>query len=165
MILKAWKCLLLSCALCAGAILGVIVLLVTYDVILRNLGARSPSWIVDATEYALPLATLLVAPWLVFKGEHIRLDIVVAHLPIKARIRIEKSSFLICALISFALSYYSVLVIKDSYETGSLVIKNVIFPEWWTYAPLPFCFLMIAVESLRQFFAKSDVRLADTSNN
>jgi TRAP-type C4-dicarboxylate transport system permease small subunit len=67
-----YKRLIHGCGSAAAIILGVVTLLVCYDVIARNFGARSLPWIVEVTEYALPLATFLAAPWLMYRNEHIR---------------------------------------------------------------------------------------------
>ena len=142
-----------ACASLAAAIIGTMVVLVSYDVIARNLGLWSPGWMVDATEYGLPLATLLVAPWLASRGEHIRIDLVAMVLPKAAFQRLDRITSLGCAIVCAVTAWYSVGVAIEAYETGALVIKSVIFPEWWIFAPLPACFLLLALEFLRRGFA------------
>src|SRR5471032_277018 len=55
------------------------------DVLLRNVrivpGVYSVAWANEATEYALYLITLLVAPWLLRQGQHIRIDILLRAMP------------------------------------------------------------------------------------
>jgi TRAP-type C4-dicarboxylate transport system permease small subunit len=31
-----------------------------------------------------------------------------------------------------------------------MVIKSIVFPEWWLYAPVPLCFALLAVEFTRR---------------
>jgi hypothetical protein len=31
-----------------------------------------------------------------------------------------------------------------------MVLKSVVFPEWWLYAPVPLCFGLLSVEFLRR---------------
>ena len=64
-----------ACGVVAALLIGVSVLLVCYDVLGRNLSLESLPWIVEVTEYALPLITLFAAPWLLFRAEHVRLDL------------------------------------------------------------------------------------------
>ena len=33
---------------------------------------------------------------------------------------------------------------------GALVIKSLVFPEWWLFVPVPVCFGLLAVECLRR---------------
>ena len=148
--MKAYLALLAGCASLAGLIIGAMVVLVSYDVIARNAHLPNLAWIADLTEYALPLATLLVAPWLVHRNEHVRLDLVVVHLPEAMRQRVEKGVYATCCLIAAVLACYSVSVVVDSWRTGSLVIKSLTFAEWIVYLPLPPCFLLVAVECLRK---------------
>ena len=57
-----YRFLMQACGALAAALIGVVVLLVSFDVVARNVGAFSLPWIVEVTEYALPLATFLAAP-------------------------------------------------------------------------------------------------------
>ncbi|MCW5622435.1 MAG: TRAP transporter small permease, partial [Burkholderiales bacterium] len=82
--------LMQACGVLAALLLGSVVLLVSYDVIARNLGARSLPWIVEVTEYALPLATFLAAPWLMYRNQHIRLDLLGTILPAALLRRIDR---------------------------------------------------------------------------
>jgi len=151
--MKPYLALLAACAGLAGLIVGAMVVLVSYDVIARNAHLPSLAWTADITEYALPLATLLVAPWLVHRNEHVRLDLVVVHLPEDLRNKVEKAVYAFCCLVAATMACYSVSVIVDSYRTGSLVIKTLTFPEWWVFLPLPPCFLLVAIECLRKSLA------------
>jgi len=144
-----------ACASVAAAIIGVMVVLVSYDVFARNLGLWSPPWVVDATEYGLPLATLLVAPWLASRGEHIRIDLVALVMSAASFRRLERAASLVCAGVCALCTWYSLSVTIESYQTGSLVIKSVVFPEWWVYAPLPPCFALLALELMRRALARS----------
>ena len=62
-------------AFIAALILLAMVLIVTADIVLRNLTRGGISWANEVTEYALYLITLLAAPWLLRRGQHVRLDI------------------------------------------------------------------------------------------
>jgi len=67
--------LMRACGGVAAAVLGLITAMVCYDVIGRNLGFKSVVWINEVTEYALPIATLAAAPWLMWRNQHVRLDL------------------------------------------------------------------------------------------
>jgi TRAP-type C4-dicarboxylate transport system permease small subunit len=45
---------------------------------------------------------------------------------------------------------YGARAIASSAQQGSMVIKAVVFPEWWLYAPVPLCFAVLAVEFVRR---------------
>src|SRR5262245_32070817 len=65
----------------AALILLAMVAIVTADIVLRNVGAHGFSWANEVSEYALYLMTLLTAPWLLRRGQHVRLDIALVLLP------------------------------------------------------------------------------------
>ena len=54
--MRAWARVMQACGGISAAILGLLVVLVVWDVVARNLGARSLVWILEVTEYGLPLA-------------------------------------------------------------------------------------------------------------
>ncbi|RIK98374.1 MAG: TRAP transporter small permease [Burkholderiales bacterium] len=145
-----WDRFLASLATLAALLIGAVLVLVGYDVVARNLALWSPGWVVDVTEYALPLATLLVAPWLTRRNEHIQIDLIVSLLPRTHARRLELLASLASAVICAFIAWYGASVTLEAYDTQALVIKNITFPEWYVYVPLPFCFLLLTIENLRR---------------
>jgi len=78
---RAYRGLLHACAVLAAVLLGITAVLITGDVVARNVGLGSLPWILEVSEYVLPLATFLVAPWLLARNEHVRLDVLLTALP------------------------------------------------------------------------------------
>ena len=148
--MKAWSRLMQACGAASATILGLVTMAVVWDVLARNLGARSLPWIVEATEYALPLATFLAAPWLMFRYEHVRLDLLATQLSKPNLMRVERVTAAICMVVSLVIAWYAVRVILDTKQVGALVIKSLIFPEWWLFLPVPVCFLLLAMECARR---------------
>jgi TRAP-type C4-dicarboxylate transport system permease small subunit len=147
---RAWDGLLHGAAVAAALLLGLVALLVTGDVVARNLGLGTLPWIIEVSEYSLPLATFLVAPWLLHRNEHVRLDVLVAALPgawARALDRVASAGGL---AVSLVLVVYGARTALDSARQGSQVIKAIVFPEWWLYAPVPVCFALLAVEFVRR---------------
>jgi TRAP-type C4-dicarboxylate transport system permease small subunit len=145
-----YKRLIHVCGSAAAIILGVVTLLVCYDVIARNLGARSLPWIVEVTEYALPLATFLAAPWLMYRNEHIRLDLLGATLSPARMAVVDRIAAAFGLAVSAVIAWYGVAVILDARASGALVIKSLVFPEWWLFVPVPLCFALLGLECLRR---------------
>src|SRR3989304_2566115 len=81
MIDRAYRWVLHAGAVVAALLLGALALLVTGDVVARNVGLGTLPWIIEVSEYSLPLAPFLIAPWLLHQGQHVRLDTLVAALP------------------------------------------------------------------------------------
>lgn len=144
--MKLYRALLQAMAQAAALLLAAVVIAVCWDVLSRNVGVKSAPWIGDLTEYSLPLATLLVAPWLLSRGEHVRLDVLQNTLSPAALARIDRISGALGLVVCAAIAWYGIRVMRDSAGVGSLVMKSVVFPEWWVYIPVPICFGLMAVE-------------------
>jgi TRAP-type transport system small permease protein len=143
------------CGGIAAAVLGLITALVCFDVISRNLGLRSVVWINEVTEYALPIATLAAAPWLMWRNQHVRLDLLGMVLSPAAQRRVDRLSSAIGLLVSLVMVWYSIRMLLDSRAAGSIVLKALVFPEWWLYVPVPIGFGLLALECGRRVLQPS----------
>lgn len=140
----------------AALLLGAMALLVTLDVVLRNIGLGTIAWVVEVSEYSLPVATLLAAPWLLQRNEHVRLDFLVKALPAPLARALERSADAAGILICAVFVWYGVRLILDSARIGSMVVKTLAFPEWWQYALVPVCFFLLGIEFLRRMLAPAE---------
>ena len=132
-------------AACAAVLLGASALAITLDVVGRNVGLGALPWILEVSEYVLPLATFLVAPWLLRRNEHVRLDVLPRAWPWLNHVT-NVVGLAVCAV----LVLYGVRTILNSAQQGAMVFKSVVFPEWWLYAPVPLCFGLLTVEFVRR---------------
>jgi TRAP-type C4-dicarboxylate transport system permease small subunit len=149
---RAYRGLLHAEAVAAALILGSLALLVTGDVLARNLGLGTLPWILEVSEYGLPLATFLMAPWLLHRNEHVRLDVLLTSVPRGAARALDRFSDVVGLGVSAIFVVYGARAVASSAQQGALVIKSVVFPEWWLYAPVPICFAFLAIEFVRRFF-------------
>ena len=138
-------------AVLAALILLAMVAVVSADILLRNLARTSFTWANEVSEYALYLITLLAAPWLLRRGQHVRLDLVLVLVPPRVAWAMELVADAIGFLVCLVLLRYGVAVTLDSWRTGSVTIKNLVFTEWWLLAPLPAVFLLLAIEFVFRF--------------
>jgi TRAP-type transport system small permease protein len=138
-------------AIMAALILLAMVIVVTADIVLRNSVRASFSWANEVSEYALYLMTLLTAPWLLRRGQHVRLDIVLTLVPARIAWLMEAVGDLIGFAVCAVLIRYGMAMTLDSFRLGAITIKNLVFPEWWLLAPLPAAFALIAVEFVFRF--------------
>jgi TRAP-type transport system small permease protein len=137
--------LLKALAVIAAVLLGATAFAVTLDVVARNLGLGTLPWILEVSEYVLPLATFLVAPWLLYRNEHVRLDILLTAWP-----RLGHVTNVLGLAVCVVLVIYGVRTIQNSAAQGSMIFKSVVFPEWWLYLPVPICFALLTIEFVRR---------------
>lgn len=138
---SVYELLLKGLAAAAALLLGASALAITLDVVARNLGLGTAPWILEVSEYVLPLATFFVAPWLLRQNQHVRLDVLLHRLP-----WLEFVANLVGLAVSAVLVVYGIRTILNSAQQDSMVLKSVVFPEWWLYAPVPLCFALLLVE-------------------
>lgn len=138
-------------AIAAALILLGMVAIVTADVALRNVAGAGIVWANEVSEYALYAMTLLTAPWLLRRGQHVRLDVVLTLVPARVAWLMEAAGDVLGFAVSIVLIRYGALMTLDSWRLGAITIKNLVFPEWWLLALLPATFVLLAVEFLFRF--------------
>lgn len=116
------------------------------DVLLRNVGLGGVPPSNEMSEYGLYLTTILAAPGLLRRGQHIRVDIILQVLPPRLAWFFEWIGDIVGILCCAYFVWYGVRVTYASYAAGSVSIKTLVLPEWWIFAPMPVCFLMVAIE-------------------
>lgn len=151
--MRLYTALLQAFAYAAAVLIGLMAVAVTFDVLSRNLGWANTGWVVELTEYSLPVATLLVAPYLLHRNEHVRLDALLIALPKRAARVLERGANVLGMMICAVFIWYSAKLIYDSARLGSMVVKTLAIPEWWQYALLPVSFTLLAVEFARRLRA------------
>jgi TRAP-type C4-dicarboxylate transport system permease small subunit len=130
----------------AALLLLAMVVLTTGDILLRNFGRGGFAWANEVSEYALYLMTLLTAPWLLRRGQHVRLDLLLVFVRPRLAWLMELMGDVVGLAVSLALVRYGFIMTHESLRLGSITIKNLVFPEWWLLAPLPIAFALIAIE-------------------
>lgn len=144
-------------ALVAAALLCALVVLILVDVVARYLRWFSLAWGLEASEYMLYAITFLGAPWVLRERGHIAIELVVERLSARARRVVGRAVDALGAAVCAALLVFACRVLWRSYESGTMVHKSFVFPEWLVYAGMPPVFLILLVIYLRALL-RPDVR-------
>ena len=139
----------LAAAACA-LILGM-TLMICADVFLRNVRVfpiAGLEWANEISEAMLYLVTLLTAPWLLRRGQHIRVDIVLRAVPPRVGWIFEWAVDLLGLACCAAIAWYSARAAIASFKAGSMSIKTLVTPEWWLLSVLPVAFIALSIEML-----------------
>ena len=126
-----YRLLLAFLGLLAGLAFGALALIIGIDVIARNLG-----W--------------FNLPWVLAENAHVRVDILINQLPASLARWLDAMINLCGLLVSAILVYYGVLATWDSYRLGSLIFKELSFPEWWLLWIMPLSGLLLGLEFIRR---------------
>lgn len=145
---KRFETILYVLVLVAAAILMLMVVGVSLDVVLRNTINRSVPAILEFTEFALYGMTLLAGPYLLNRGQHIRMELVLTMLPPTKAWWLELLADLCGLMVSVIFTIYAIEVTVRSYNDNWVTTKTLVFPEWWLLTPLPMGIALVAIEFL-----------------
>ena len=148
---NAFGKLLNALAVAAALTLLAMVVMVTADILLRNLTRTGFAWSNEVSEYALYVITLLTAPWLLRRGQHVRVDLVLTLVPVRVAWLMEAAGDVIGFAVCLVMMRYGFKMSIESAVLDSITIKNLVFPEWWLLWPLPLCFGLLAAEFAFRF--------------
>jgi TRAP-type C4-dicarboxylate transport system permease small subunit len=128
--------------------IGAFALLIPFDLVLRKLKWGNLPWLGEGIEYALYLGVFLSAAWVLQKGAHVRVDIIVAALPKHMAMRLEKALDLFGAILCAVLCYYGITAAIIEYVDRTLPDKDLRIDNWYMMAAFALSFAMLAVEFL-----------------
>lgn len=134
----------------AGVFLILIMLLVSYLVVMRYTLGRPPGWVVEICQYMIFALTFLAAPWLLRKGGHVRVDLVLVFLSPKANSLLSMITSIAGMLISIILAWYAALSTWQHFVQHIAVIEILRIPKALLLAFIPLGFLLLSMEFLRQ---------------
>lgn len=147
---QAFDRLLVALAAFAAAIFGATALLISVNVVLRNLGMPTIYGLLDAVEYGILAATFLGAPWVLARNAHVAVDLVTAALPEGLRRLVGRIVACIGLVVSALFLVYALEAATASAARGSMIRTAFVIPEWWVLSITPVAFALIAIEFLRQ---------------
>lgn len=130
----------------AGIIFALMTVGIAIDVALRNLAGSGVGWLIELVEYAMPVATLLAAPWVLREGSHATVDLLVARLPPGAGRAVRVMANLLGLVVCLAVAWFGWKATALAAERGSLVFKTIVFPEWWVLALVPVGMSLLGLE-------------------
>lgn len=148
----AYGRLLEALALVACALIFGMMLMICADVLLRNVriipGVAGLAWSNEISEGALYLVTMLTAPWLLRRGQHIRVDIILRAVPKQVGWIFEWAVDVLGLACCLLIAWYGARAAVTSFKAGSMSIKTLVTPEWWLLGVLPAAFLALSLEML-----------------
>ncbi|MDH3596376.1 MAG: TRAP transporter small permease [Rhodospirillales bacterium] len=142
----AYRQMLAGLGLLAGLAIAVLAVLITLDVVLRNLGVVNFPWLLEVSEYVVYFATLLAAPWVLHQGAHVRVDLLPTALPARWAGLVERLADGLGLVVSLVLARHGGRIAWDAYERGDVLFKELVIPEWPILAAIPVAGVLLAVE-------------------
>ncbi|MBN2062837.1 MAG: TRAP transporter small permease [Deltaproteobacteria bacterium] len=136
----------------AAAMLVLMALAISSDVIMRYAVNTPLKWVFEATEYALLFITFLAATWVLQKDEHVRLDAALNALGPKVRAIVEAlTSFVmavVCLVITWSSAHYTIYL----FQNHITIQKYYTIPEFAVFFIVPVGFFLLFIQSLKRIY-------------
>ena len=146
---KAYDAVLYGMAYIAVFLMTAMMVTITVDVVLRNLGYQSSAHFFTFTEYALLVIPCMGAPWLAREKGHIYVEILLMSMPPKARARMTFVIGLICIAVCLVIAWYGFGVAWRDFVQDEKDVRSMDMPRWMVVGWIPLSFLMMAIEFAR----------------
>ncbi|MGQ0655078.1 MAG: TRAP transporter small permease [Betaproteobacteria bacterium] len=146
---RVWDAVVYGMACIAAFLMVAMMVVITLDVVLRNLGYQSSAHFFTFTEYALLIVPCLGAPWLAREKGHIYVEIALMAMPDALRRKLTMLIGVICVAVCLVIAWYGFQVALADYLQNEKDVRSLDMPRWMVVGFIPLSFLMMAVEFAR----------------
>ena len=146
---KGYDAVLHGMAYLAAFLIVAMMVVITLDVILRNLGYQSSAHFFTFTEYALLIVPCLGAPWLVREKGHIYIEILLMALAPSVRARFTLLIGVVCIVVCAVVAWYGFAVTLNDFLQNEKDVRSMDMPRWLVVGFIPLGFGMMGLEFLR----------------
>ena len=146
---KGYDAVVYGMAIVAAFLMAAMMVIITLDVVFRNLGYQSSAHFFTFTEYALLIVPCLGAPWLAREKGHIYVEILLNSLPRRAKTVMTYAIGLFCIAVCLTIAWYGLQVTIHDYLQAEKDVRSLDMPRWMLVLWIPLSFLMMAIEFAR----------------
>lgn len=157
---QGYNALINGLAIISGAIFGLMAFFIGADVFMRNVAGSGIRWVIESMEYAMYIATVFAAPWVLREGGHVSVDILTSMLPSGVSRIVAMFASLLGFAICLVVCYFSAIATFTAFSRGSMIYKSFTIPEWTISVFVPFGMALMCIEFILLFKA----RLAQPAN-
>ena len=136
-------------AFIAALLMVAMMVVITLDVVLRNLGYQSSAHFFTFTEYALLIVPCLGAPWLAREKGHIYVEILLNSFPPRGRKTMTLAIGMVCIAVCLTIAWFGFQVTWSDFVQNEKDVRSLDMPRWMVVGWIPLSFLMMAIEFAR----------------
>lgn len=137
-------------AVVAAIMMFAMIIMVSYSVIGRKFFGTPGAWAVELSEYIMLYLAFLLAPWVLRRNGHVRVDILYSRLSGKARLFFDLAIGVLATLACLVLFWFSLEVAIESYERNVILRRIVQVPQYILLAVIPLGSLFLIMRLLCQ---------------
>jgi TRAP-type C4-dicarboxylate transport system permease small subunit len=146
---KAYDAVLYGMAYIAAFLMAAMMVIITVDVVLRNIGYQSSAHFFTFTEYALLVIPCMGAPWLAREKGHIYVEILLMALSPRLRAWMTVLVGLLCIGVCLVIAWYGFDITLNNFVQNEKDVRSLDMPRWLVVGWIPLSFLMMAIEFAR----------------
>ena len=143
-------------AIIAALLMAAMMVIITLDVVLRNLGYQSSAHFFTFTEYALLIVPCLGAPWLAREKGHIYVEILLNSFKPRAKARMTMAIGLVCIAVCLTIAWFGFQVTWTDFVQNEKDVRSMDFPRWMIVGFIPLSFFMMAIEFARFLWRREE---------
>ncbi len=146
---RGFDALVTACAVAAAGLLGFVTFSISYAILARAVGWEMPIWTVQFNEYALLWTTFLGAAWVLRRGGHVNIDLLVRRLSPKGQRFASGLHRFLGAGVCGVLALFTGTMVWDHYRRGVVDVQAVDVPKALVLVVIPLGFALLAAQFLR----------------
>ncbi len=137
-------------AFIAGVLLVLASFGVGFMIFSRYFLNRPLGWVIEIDEYILLLLAFLLAAWVLKRDAHVKMDVVVEHLPPRIRLVCNVVGAILGAMVCLVLTWFGTKVTWHLYQSGTLTPTYLELPKYPFVAVIPFGSLLFMIQFIRR---------------
>lgn len=122
--------------------------MLSYEVIARYFFLSPTIWAAELSQISLIYGTLLAMPWALKSRKHIQINLVINKLSKNYKKFINILIMIVLLIFSFYVMVYGFDIFYDSLIRGRTTGSLLNLPSWIAELSVPFCFLLLLIQSL-----------------
>lgn len=139
-------------ALIAGVLLAFASLSVGAVIFSRYFLNRPLGWMIEIDEYILLHLAFLLAPWVLKKEAHVRMDVVIEHMPPRIQLTSNVVGSILGAMVCMVLTWFGTKVTWHLYQSGTLTPTYLEIPKFPLTIVIPFGSFLFMIQFLRRAY-------------
>jgi C4-dicarboxylate transporter, DctQ subunit len=136
-------------AVVISVILVFMTLTIGYAIFARGVGLPGPVWIVQFNEYAMLFATFLGAGWLLSKGKHVSIELVVSRFSRRTQKIFDLVHSVLGIGLCAILCWYGTLTTIGNFQRNVIHVQAVDVPMGYLLFVIPLGFFFLFLQFLR----------------
>ena len=140
-------------AVVIGVILVFMTLSIGYAIFVRAVNLPGPVWIVQFNEYAMLFTTFLGSAWLLSKGKHVSIELIVSHLSRGTQKVFHLIHSLLGVGLCAVLCWYGTLTTFENFQRNVINVQAVDVPMAYILVVIPMGFFLLFLQFIRDSFA------------